>query len=76
VTVTTFSFTYSGGIEDWVVPFHTGTIRLDVVGGNGGSSSVLGVSSAGGGLRDRLVLPARGPGMTIGSPVGTVTGQC
>jgi hypothetical protein len=30
VTVTTFSFTYSGGIEDWVVPFHTGTIRLDV----------------------------------------------
>jgi len=36
VTVTTFSFTYSGGIEDWVVPFHTGTIRVDVVGGYGG----------------------------------------
>ena len=36
MTVTTFSFTYSGGIEDWVVPFHTGTIRLDVVGGYGG----------------------------------------
>ena len=29
MTVRTFSFTYSGGIEDWVVPFHTGTIRLD-----------------------------------------------
>jgi len=61
VTVTTFSFTYSGGIEDWVVPFHTGTLTIEARGGDGGRvpSAVGGAWAGGGGnIRATGTIPA------------------